>query len=327
MRVTIIGIGAMGCLFGARLSRVAEVTLVGNWPAQRAVLRTQGLRLILPDGRSQTMPLTVTNDPQTAAPAELALILVKSHQTKHAAQAAKHALSPTGVALTLQNGLGNLEQLTGLLGQDRANLGITSEGAAMVEPGVVRHAGEGHTYIANSLDTAVPPHEIVSLFQSAGFQSSLAANALSLVWGKLAINAGINPLTAVLQVTNGFLAENEAARRLMAQASAEVAKVAAAQGIPLPFADAAAQALAVSQATSANHSSMRQDLANGRPTEIEAICGAVVEYGRRYGIATPVNAVLATAVRQAELGSWPEDSRSEAILQQLDRQIAAANQP
>jgi 2-dehydropantoate 2-reductase len=329
MRIAIIGIGAMGCLFGAKLSQVAQVTLVGSWPAQLAALQEQGLRFIQPDDRSQTLYLSVTNDPQTAVPADLALILVKSHQTAQAAEVAQQLLSPHGVALTLQNGLGNLEQLTAVLGSHRANLGITSEGAALLEPGVVRHAGVGHTYIADAPETACPepvegavsPQAVVRLFQAAGFQTSLAADAAGLVWGKLAINAGINPLTAVLQVPNGWLAENEAARRLMQQAATEVAQVAAAHDIQLPFADAAAQALAVALATAANHSSMRQDLANGRPTEIGAICGAVVEIGRKYNIPTPVNVVLQTAVQQAEQGIWPDAATPEAALQLLSDQV------
>jgi 2-dehydropantoate 2-reductase len=329
MHVAVVGIGAMGCLFGAKLSQVAQVTLVGSWPAQLAALRERGLRFIGPDGRSQTHHLTVTDDPQTTVPADLALILVKSHQTAQAAKTAHQLLSPHGVALTLQNGLGNLAKLTAVLGSHRANLGITSEGAALLEPGVVRHAGTGHTYIADSsetasaepVETAVPPQKIVELFQAAGFQTSLAANTEGLVWGKLAINAGINPLTAVLQVPNGFLAQNATARQLMTRAAQEVAAVAAAQNIQLPFADAAAQALAVAQATAANRSSMWQDLLNGRPTEIGAICGAVVAVGRKYGVPTPVNLVLQTAVQQAEQGIWPEAATPEAALQLLYDQI------
>ncbi len=325
MRVAVVGIGAMGCLFGAKLSQVAQVKLIGHWPAQIAALRERGLRLIQPDGHSLTYRLAVTNDPQTATLADLALILVKSHQTQQAAEIARQLLAPAGLALTLQNGLGNLEQLTAALGQHRTNLGITSEGAVLSEPGVVHHAGSGHTYIAATAETAVPAPEIVRLFQAAGFQTSLAADTAGLVWGKLAINAGINPLTAILQVPNGFLAANGQARHLMEQAATEVAQVAAAQGIRLPFAGAAAQALAVAQATAANHSSMRQDLANGRPTEIEAICGAVIAHGRRFGVPTPVNEVLQTAVQQAEQGIWPSASTPEAILQQLQDQIEQIN--
>jgi 2-dehydropantoate 2-reductase len=335
MRIAIIGIGAMGCLFGAKLSRVAEVTLVGHWPAQLAALHEHGLRLIDPDGRSRTLPLSATDDPKTLAPADLALILVKSYQTAQAAVVAQQLLAPHGVALTLQNGLGNLEQLTAVLGPKRANLGITSEGAALLEPGVVRHAGTGHTTFADPRRTAPPepvegaiegaiyPRQIAELFAAAGFATSLSPHVAGLVWGKLAVNAGINPLTAVLQVPNGFLAENATARQLMQLAAQEVAKVAAAQNIQLPF-EAAAQALAVAKATAANHSSMRQDVANGRPTEIGAICGAVVAAGRRCGVATPVNGVLQTAVQQAEQGIWPDAATPEAILSLLLAQIEQA---
>ena len=317
MRIAIIGIGAMGCLFAAKLSRVAQVTLIGHWPKQLAMLRKHGLRFIELNGRSQTIHLTVTDTPQTADSADLGLILVKSYQTPQAAVTAQQLLLPQGLALTLQNGLGNLEQLTAVLGKQRAHLGTTSEGATLPQPGVVQHAGQGHTYIADSEETADSPREIVDLFQEAGFQTSLASDTAGLVWGKLAVNAGINPLTAILQVPNGYLVENAAARQLMAQAAHEVAQVAAAQKINLPFNDAAAQAIAVAQATAANHSSMRQDLQNGRPTEIAAICGAVVEAGRRFGVPTPLNYVLQTAVQQAEQGVWPEASTPEAILQLL----------
>ncbi|MCB8926080.1 MAG: 2-dehydropantoate 2-reductase [Ardenticatenaceae bacterium] len=322
MRVAIIGIGAMGCLFGAKLSQIADVTLVGHWPAQLVALQKTGLQFIQPEGRSQTIQLTATNKPQTAAPADLALILVKSYQTQQAAETAKQLLAPSGMALTLQNGVGNLEQLTAVLGQKRANLGITSEGAALLEPGVVRHAGSGHTYIAAAEETAIPPQKIVALFEAAGFVTTFSANVDGLVWGKLAVNAGINPLTAVLQVPNGFLAENPTARELMTLAAQEVAAIATAQNIQLPFADAAAQALAVAQATAANHSSMRQDLANGRPTEIGAICGAVIAAGRRFGVPTPVNSVLQTAVQQAEQGTWPDATTPEATLQLLKERIS-----
>lgn len=317
MRVAIVGIGAMGCLFGAKLSQVAEVTLIGHWPAQLKALREEGLRFIQPDGRSQTIPLAVTNHPETVAPADLALILVKSGQTEQAAVIAKQLLHPDGLALTLQNGLGNLEKLTAVLSHRQTSLGITSEGATLLAPGKVRHAGSGQTHIAQQPEAAVPAQEIAALLQDAGLQTSLAEDVAGLVWGKLAVNAGINPLTAVLRVSNGFLAENEVARRLMQQAAEEVAQVAAVQQIQLPFADAGAEALRVAWATASNHSSMWQDVAQGRQTEIEAICGAVVAYGRQYNVPTPVNDVFFTAVRQIEQGKWASKQTAGAILHYL----------
>ena len=288
MNVTVIGIGALGSLFAARLYEVASVTMLGHWPEQITAVTQQGLTLIQPDGRRRTCPVPITNNPANVPPADLALILVKSSQTEQAAHLAQTVLKPDGVALTLQNGLGNGEKLAAVLGQERVIQGVTSEGAAMPAPGIVRHAGHGQTWLAEQPSATL----IVTLLQQAGFQVKSSQNVDSLLWGKLAVNTAINPLTAVLRVPNGWLAENEAARAVMAEAARETARVAAARGIRLPYPDAAQQALRVAQATAANRSSMLQDILRGVPTEIEAICGEVIRYGRRCAVPTPVNEAL-----------------------------------
>ncbi len=107
------------------------------------------------------------------------------------------------------------------------------------------------------------------------------------------VNAGINALTALLRVSNGALAEAAEVRALVAQAVAEAAAVAEALGIRLPYDDPLAHVLAVARATGANRSSMLQDVLRGSPTEIAAINGAVLREGRRLGVATPVNQLLA----------------------------------
>ena len=296
MNITVIGIGALGSLFAARLYDVIPVTMLGHWPEQITAINQHGLTLIQPDGRRRTYPVPITNNPTHVPPADLAFILVKSSQTEQAAHLAQTVLKPDGLALTLQNGLGNGEKLTAVLGQDRVIQGVTSEGAAMQTPGVVRHAGHGQTHLAEQPRTT----PIVALLRQAGFQVESSQNVDSLLWGKLAINTAINPLTAVLRVPNGYLAENEAAQAVMAAAARETAEVAAARGIHLPYPDAAQQALSVAQATAANHSSMLQDILRGAPTEIEAICGEVIRYGRRHVVPTPINEALYHLVRALE---------------------------
>jgi 2-dehydropantoate 2-reductase len=284
-------------LFGARLAPLANVTLLGSWPEQVQAIRQNGLTLIEPDGRSRQQSIHATHLPAEIPPADIVLIAVKSHQTEQAARQAQQILAPNGLVLTLQNGIGNLETITAVITQNPVTLGTTSEGATIVEPGIVRHAGWGHTYLTQTAETAVRIQKIAALFRQAGFQTEITNNVESLIWGKLAVNAGINPLTALLRVPNGFLAENAAAREVMQAAANEVAQVAAAQGIQLPFTDAGQQALAVAQSTAANHSSMLQDVLRGAPTEIDVICGAVVKYGRLHNIPTPINEQLWTAVK------------------------------
>ena len=302
MNIAIIGVGAMGCLFGAYLARVARVVMVGHWPAQLAALENKGLTLVGMDGSESHYRLHASSDPADAYPADVALILVKSQQTERAARQARQALTAAGVALTLQNGLGNVERLAAVLGSDGVALGVTSQGATILAPGRVRHAGHGPTYLAQRPATAAVLARLAALLNQVGLESHLTHNADGLMWGKLAVNAGINPLTALLGVRNGYLAENEPARTVMGQAAEEAAAVARAQGIELPFADAAGRALTVARATADNYSSMLQDVRRGAPTEIEAICGAIVEYGRRFKVPTPVNEGLYQLVKRLEVG-------------------------
>jgi len=309
MRIVIVGVGAMGCLLGAYLEKVADVSLVGHWPEQIAAIRRFGLWLERPDGARTRHFLPVLYDASTIDGADVALVAVKSHQTAVATATVAAFLGPAGLALTLQNGLNNRAALRAGLGPERVALGITSEGATVVGPGVVRHAGHGLTYIGREPRLGRAQRDrlprLATLFNSAGFQTDLVDDTDSLVWGKLAVNAAINPLTALLRVPNGFLLEHSSLLLLMDRAAGEVAAVAAAQGIALPFPDAPERAREVARYTAANHSSMLQDTLRGAPTEVDAICGAVVRAGRAVGVATPVNERLCDLVHQTEDGRLP----------------------
>lgn len=302
LNITIFGVGAMGTLFGSRLAPFANVTLFGTWSDQVKTLQRQGLTITHPDGTHSNHRLRVTNDLSQLPPADIALILVKSHQTQQAAQKASVNLRPNGLAVTLQNGLGNLDELANAVGPRRAALGITAQGATVLAPGQLRHAGEGATYLAGTPWQQTKLQAVANLFNRAGLETSLVDNADSLVWGKLAINAGINPLTALLGIPNGALAEDEKLRQVMFAAANEVAQVAQAQGIRLPFESAADRTAEVSRATAANRSSMLQDVSRAAPTEIDAISGAVVNFGKKLGVPTPVNQLLLDLMKAREEG-------------------------
>lgn len=289
MRITIVGVGALASLFAARLSGVATVAVVGNWQAQLQALRRDGLTLISPDGKRTRHDVQTYTYAQQLPPAEIVLVLVKSYQTAGATATTRQALAPEGIALTLQNGLGNLELLQEAVGPTRAFAGTTSEGATLVRPGEVRHAGHGLTHLAGER-----LRQVADLFQAAGFVTQMHDSVAGLIWGKLAINAGINPLTALLRQPNGYLVENPAAGALMTAAANETADLARAQGIAFPYPDAGAAALEVARATARNRSSMLQDVLNGRPTEVEAITGAIVRIGAKAGIPVPTNELLRT---------------------------------
>ena len=308
MRIAIAGIGAMGCLLGAWLGSVADVVLLGCWPEQLAALRRDGLRLEHTDGRVTRHALAVCDDAAQIGSGSVALVAVKSRQTVAAAQSIARFLPVGGLAVTLQNGLNNRATLRAALGDERVTLGVTAQGATVIAPGVVRHAGHGPTYLGR--DAALGPSqlacldELASLFQRAGLETHIVDDTDGLVWGKLAVNAAINPLTALLRMPNGALLQHEALVTAMRQTAAEVAAVAAAQGIPLPD-NTTERPLTVAQATAGNRSSMLQDVERGAPTEIDAICGAVARAGRAAGVPTPLNNRLHALVRQLEAGQPP----------------------
>lgn len=290
----IVGSGAMACLFAARLSAAGlAVRMLGSWPEGLEALRQHGARLVDLQGEERAYPVLATSDTAECAGATYALVLVKSWQTGRAARQLAECLRPDGLALTLQNGLGNDQALSAALGRERVALGVTTIGANLIEPGRVRLAGEG----VISLGEHPRLEPLAELLRAAGFTVECVADAGSLLWGKLAINAAINPLTALLGVRNGELLERPAARAVMERAAGEVAATAAARQIRLPYTDAAAVAEGVARRTAANTSSMLRDVQRGAPTEIDAICGAIVRAGEQAGVATPVNWTLWQLVR------------------------------
>jgi len=288
MRVLLFGSGAMSCFFAARLAGVAQVTIIGTWVEGIDAVRQRGV--LLEDSQGiRTVRVEAEYLGADLAPSDIAIILVKSWQTERVARHLPQYLRSDAFAVSLQNGLGNLE----LLGS-RAFPGATAEGATLVGPGHVRAGGAGRTYMVAS-------EWAVNLFRSAGFECYRCGpqEAESLLWGKLAVSCGINPLTALLRIQNGELLKRPSATDLMVRAAKECAAIAGAKGIVLPFADAAARVREVAEKTATNQSSMLQDVMRGAQTECDVINGAIVSEGRRLGISTPVNEVLWKLVQAA----------------------------
>ncbi len=284
--ILILGTGALATLFAARLASCGhQITMLGTWSEGLAALRQNGARLMDAHGNEQTYFVRVIDDPKGARGAKAAIVLVKSWQTERAALQLKECLAEAGLAVTLQNGVGNREILANRLGGSRVALGTITVGATLLEPGLVKVGGEGK--ISVEAHPALDP--IKEALISANFQVETVNDAGSIVWAKLIINAAINPLTALLNVTNGELLERPAARRLMHLLAEEAASVASSEKVNLPFRDPTTMVEDVARRTADNRSSMLQDVQRGAPTEIDAICGAVANLGEQHHIPTPIN--------------------------------------
>ena len=292
--ILLVGTGALATLFAARLSEAGHgVHMLGSWKKGLAELRQHGARMVDASGNERAFQVHATDDPREVSGAKFAIVLVKSWQTTRVARQLKESLASDGHALTLQNGLGNLETLALDLGMGRVSMGVTTTGATLVGPGLVRAGGEG--VISIERNQALGPLE--TALRSSNFNLQIVADAQSLIWGKLVINAAINPLTALLQVPNGELLSHPKARRMMGELARETAEVAEAEHVDLPFSNPVSAAEDVARKTATTLSSMFQDVRRGAPTEIDAICGAVMKMGQKHGIRTPYNKACWTMVR------------------------------
>jgi len=299
--ILLVGTGALATLFAARLSEAGHsVHMLGTWKHGLDALKQNGARIVDANGTERAYKVHATNDPHEVSGAKYALVLVKSWQTERAARQLKASLADDGLAVTLQNGLGNRETLVRDLGLARVALGVTTTGATLLGPGLVRAGGDG--VISIEQNQSLSPLEAV--LRSSNFNLQIVDDAQSLIWGKLVINAAINPLTALLRVSNGELLSRPNARKMMASLARETAEVAAAERVHLPFSNPVSAAEDVARKTATNHSSMFQDVRRGAPTEIDAICGAVTRRAEFHGLTAPYNRACWKLVR-ASVGHTP----------------------
>jgi 2-dehydropantoate 2-reductase len=307
MRIAIVGPGALGCLFAALLFQKKQggedvLWLLDHNQERAALLNAQGILYETDKGRKR-YPIPVSANPRAIDRVDTVLFCVKSYDLNNCLQSCLPLLSPQTLPVFLQNGISHLDI------EERFNLSTTpafstsSEGSTLLAPGHVRHAGRGVT-VSGFLRPAPEQQqqqlaELVQNFQTAGLEASLTEDIRSHLWAKLFINAGINPLTALYNRTNGQLLTSCATRGRLKNIVREAAAVARAGDINI-HADPVQTTLAVCKKTSRNISSMLQDLRNQRHTEIDAINGAIVREGKRLGVATPFNEEVVRQIRERE---------------------------
>jgi len=304
MRIAIVGPGAMGCLFAYLLSRDPshEIWLVDILPERVETLRSAGLLVEGVSGTHHLRPL-VSMDPAGIGLVDLVILTVKAPDTYAAALSALPLLGRETLVLTLQNGMGNIEEIDRAIGPGRTLGGTTSMGATVLAMNRIRHAGWGETIVgepAGKTRTASRAEKILALFKGCGLEASFTKDLDGLLWSKLVINAGINPLTALTRLHNGQLLEHSGTRAVMEAAVKEAAKVAEAGNIRLLYGAPVEKVAGVCRATAGNVSSMLQDVLRELRTEINQITGVIVREGARLGVPVPVNESLLNLVRTVE---------------------------
>ncbi len=211
---------------------------------------------------------------------------------------------PHSWVICLQNGIGHVETLEKFIPANRILLAVTTEAALKHSETEAEHTGRGRTWIGSA-----SPHynegaedaqkKWVKLLEVAGFEAFLSKNITSRIWHKLLVNSIINPLTAILQVTNGELPGLPQAQQLMRALFDEGTALAAALHIELEP-DLWEQLLEVCRRTSANRSSMLQDVLAGRPTELDAINGGLLKKAEAIGLSMPTHLAVYRLVKALE---------------------------
>jgi 2-dehydropantoate 2-reductase len=298
VRVLVLGTGAMATAVGGVLARRpgVRITLAGTWAQAIDTIAARGA--IVQDATGRWTAPVAAVPLRDAGPAELVLVLAKSHQTAAIADVAARSASPDGTIVTLQNGLGNRETLERAAGPGHVAIGVTTSGATVLAPGEVRFFG-GRTTLGEEPATRDAVVRLAALLCECGVHTEMTTAIDPLVWGKLAVNCSANPLTALEGCRNGELLADAVGRAQLCAAAREVGAVAAARGIRLED-DPATLATRACEATAGNRSSMLQDVLRGARTEIDVLNGAVAAEGRRLGVAVPLVEALWRRVRALE---------------------------
>lgn len=300
MRVAVMGTGAVGGYFGAKLAAATnEVHFIARGERLEAMKR-QGLRVESIDGDLRLEEVSATDDPTEVGVVDLVLFTVKSMATREAAEAARPLVGPSTTVLDLQNGVENEAIVGEVLGHDRVVPGIAVIGVAMPEPGLVRHTNNGNIALGEpSGEETGRVLAVRDAFEAAGVGTRISKDIASAKWRKLVWNAAFNPLTALTGRRVLDLIEDDDSRTLALDAMKEA--IAVAKGLGHKVDDGILER-AVARDPNWAHSktSMLQDIERGRPTEVDALCGAVVRAGERAGVPTPIHSALLRLVSAKE---------------------------
>jgi 2-dehydropantoate 2-reductase len=287
MKILVMGAGAVGAYFGARLQQAGEQMVFCARGEHLRALKDHGLKFTSYQG-GFSIAVTATSEPRDFAPYDLILFCVKSYDTAAAARTLEGCLNPGGAILTLQNGVENEAVLAEVFGREAVMGGNARVGAELVAPGHVVHRTGGLIEFGelDGRDTT-RAQRLAELFRRAGIFGELTMRLPTIRWEKLLWNAAFNTVATLVQRKVGDLIDDPDCVELLRALMHEIAAVARAEGVELGDAQVEAQITRSRAMLREVRPSTLQDSERGKPLEYEALCGAVIRAARRHQIATP----------------------------------------
>ena len=310
MRFGIIGAGAIGCLFGAKLRLAGhDVTLIHRDLSVVRAIQKNGVNLRDPDGTLTNVRIPIRRGPAKLLGTEILIVAVKAYDTRVVAASYRGIVPPETTLLSLQNGLGNVETIQSVFKND-VLAASTTEGAFSLGPGHVVHTGRGLTLIGDTRGAKSDPCSRTKIaFDKAGLKAKTSSNIRGVLWTKAIVNAAINPLSSLTRLPNGALAKNSGIQEIARSAVDEGISVSHAARIRL-VGDPRKLWRRILLSTRANMSSMLQDIERGKMTEIRQLNGAILSQGKKRRVKTPINEILTKLVLGLEESSGTMTQRA-----------------
>ncbi len=296
MRVAFIGAGAIGSLFGGLLKRGdVDILLIGR-QAHMDAIKKNGLSIL--GVEEFNVRIEASSNPLDAKDSDLIIITTKAYDTKTALKDILPILNEDVKVMSLQNGAGNIEEISNYVESKNILGAVTSMGAFLEAPARLQFRGKGTTFIGSLSDENKNAMGVVNLFNKAGIKTEYTKNIKSEIWSKVIINSAINPLASILDGENGILLDQNLVE-IVKEITREGKTILEKDGIKIPD-DIFEKTIDVIKNTSKNINSTLSDLRKGNRTEIEYISGKIIETGERVNIPSPYNKALLNMVKFKE---------------------------
>lgn len=300
MKITVIGCGAMGGLYGAYLSQRNDVTVIDVVKDTVDTINRDGIEIVEPDGSSAVYRPKASLTSEGMEPQDLVIVFVKALFTESALASNARIIGPDTYLMTLQNGGGHEAALSKFADEDHVVIGTTQHNAARLTSSSIRHGGSGKTAIGVRGVSAEKLAPIAETLSSCGLEAAVDGNVQRLIWNKLFTNVSASALTALFQMPLGFIVSDEHAWMLCAKLVRETVDIAAATGFEFDFDQKLAEVRHVCEASPEGVTSIQADIAAGRRTEVDTISGYVADCAHKQGVSAPNHEFVVAAIHALE---------------------------
>ena len=301
MKIVIIGAGAMGCLYGAYLSRKHEVIMLDSFDKQVEAINQNGITVLEEDGTENkftNVKACISGEYKEAA--DLVVVFVKSTFTEDALRDNKKLFGDKTLVMTLQNGAGNDRKIAKYVNKKNIIIGTSKHNSVNLGGGKVRHSGSGETTIGSNLENNTNLDKIQEILEESGFKVEKTNDIQRVIWSKLFVNLSINTFTAITRAPIGSMIENKYAWDFAEKMICEAVDVAEADGTHFSYREVLNMVHHVCEDAGKGYSSMSQDVMNCRLTEIDAINGAIVEQAKLYNVKVHYNSLIVDLIHAIE---------------------------